>query len=259
MPLTPQQKTEIEQIIIDALQAKFQNLNPEPAVMPFHTHLLSSNRLALYSSVHSFYTSFGTTIFEPVAEKIALPRFKCTRNMKARRLISSDAESVISDIMNELTRKATVPNKKSEIARIRAVCQSGDAKPIKPTNHDLCLTSRATGEVYFIDIKTPKPNSGGFKGFKRTILEWYAVYLYENPKAPVHSIIALPYNPYAPGPYSNWTAHGMMDMGNDLWVAEGFWNFLAEDDIYNDLLGCFRRAGEATRDAVNQHFNRFNT
>ena len=48
------------------------------------------------------------------------------------------------------------------------------------------------------DIKTAKPNAGGFKEFKRTLLEWVAATLAINPDANVQSIIAIPYNPYEP-------------------------------------------------------------
>ena len=33
------------------------------------------------------------------------------------------------------------------------------------------------GAYYLFDIKTAKPNAGGFKEFKRTLLEWVAVVL----------------------------------------------------------------------------------
>jgi hypothetical protein len=67
MALTNQQITEVENVLRTSLRHKFQNYNPEPAVMPFHTRLLGKDRLALYSFIHSLNTNFGTSIFEPVA------------------------------------------------------------------------------------------------------------------------------------------------------------------------------------------------
>ena len=64
-------------------------------------------------------------------------------------------------------------------------------------------------------IKTAKPNKGGFKEFKRTLLEWTAVVLAENPNAKVNTLIAIPYNPYEPKPYSRWTMAGMLDLENE--------------------------------------------
>ena len=65
MALLKQQLNNIEQVLKDALRKKFQNYNPEPALMPFHTRLLGKDRLALFSFVHSLNTNFGTSIFEP--------------------------------------------------------------------------------------------------------------------------------------------------------------------------------------------------
>jgi hypothetical protein len=72
------------------------------------------------------------------------------------------------------------------------------------------------------DIKTAKPNKGGFKEFKRTLLEWTACILADNPNANINTLIAIPYNPYEPKPYSRWTMAGMLDLDNELKVAAEF-------------------------------------
>ena len=259
MPLTPQQRANIEQIIVTALQAKIKKFSTERSTMPFHAYLLSDDRLSPYSFIHSLYTSFGTTIFEPVAVEIASPHFKVAkRSVKAGTILSSHAQSTIEDILNKLSNGEIQPDKEAEIKHIKAVCQSGTLNTVKLTRQDLFLESN-TGEVYLIDIKTPKPNKGGFEGFKRTLLKWCAAYLYENPEATVHGIIAMPYNPYAPKDYNNWTAKGMMDLNKELLVAEEFWDFLGGDGTYTDLLECFERAGIAMRTEIDTYFARFKT
>ena len=50
-----QQKINIEKILKESLRNKFQNYNPEPAVMPFHTRLLGKDRMALFSFIHILY------------------------------------------------------------------------------------------------------------------------------------------------------------------------------------------------------------
>jgi type II restriction enzyme len=67
MALSQEQILQVENSLKNSLRNKFQNYNPEPAVMPFHTRLLGKDRLALYSFIQSINTNFGTTIFEPVA------------------------------------------------------------------------------------------------------------------------------------------------------------------------------------------------
>lgn len=202
MALTPQQITNIENTLRHSLRNKFQNYNPEPAVMPFHTRLLGQDRMALFSFIHSLNTNFGTTIFEPVAKSLAESKFKNVKlQATAGTQISTEAQRVIQDIIDNLTAATDKPVKDVEIERIRKVCQQGVMKKVKPTKVDIWLESE-TDELFLFDIKTAKPNKGGFKEFKRTLLEWVACVLAENPEAKINTLIAIPYNPYEPKPYS---------------------------------------------------------
>lgn len=249
---------ETENVLRNSLRHKFQNYNPEPASMPFHTRLLGSDRLALYAFIHSLNTNFGTSIFEPVAVALASGRFASASSQQTAGLeISSDAQLVIQDIMDNLTTATTSPCKREEIEAIRAVCQSGEMKRVKPTKVDVKLIGN-DGTIYLIDIKTAKPNAGSFKEFKRTLLEWVAVTLAGNPQANVNTMIAIPYNPYEPGPYNRWTMRGMIDLDNELKVAAEFWDFLGGIGAYNELLGCFERVGIELRPEIDEYFSRFN-
>lgn len=115
------------------------------------------------------------------------------------------------------------------------------------------------GTVHFFDLKTAKPNISNFKDFKRTLLEWIAIFLAQNPNANVNSYIAIPYNPYEPKPYERWTLKGMMDLDNELKVAEEFWDFLGNRGAYSELLNCFERVGIELRTEIDVYFKNFNT
>lgn len=257
MSLTIKQKQSIEETLKISLRNKFQNYNPEPAVMPFHTRLLGKDRLALYSFIHSLNTSFGTSIFEPVALALGKTKFDNVNNQAtAGKFISKKAEEVIQDIMNNLIAGRTKPNKEEEIERIRKVCQEGEMIEIKPTKVDVYFSNN-DNTFYLFDIKTAKPNMGGFKEFKRTLLEWVAVTLSENPTANINTLIAIPYNPYEPKPYSRWTMAGMLDLEKELKVAEEFWDFIGGEGAYDDLLDCFERVGIEMREEIDEYFSRF--
>jgi type II restriction enzyme len=258
MALTDIQKSQIQQVVINSLRNKFQNYNPEPASMPFHFRLLGKDRIALYSFIHSLSTNFGTSIFEPVAKSLAELNFSNAElQQKAGLQISSEAQQVIQNIMDNLTTAVTTPNKLQEIEAIRAVCQKGDMKTVKPTKIDLKLTEQ-DGAIYLFDIKTAKPNAGGFKEFKRTLLEWIAATLATNPTAKIQTLIAIPYNPYEPQPYNRWTMRGMLDLENELKVAEEFWDFIGGKGAYNELLDCFEKAGIELRPEIDEYFAKFN-
>lgn len=258
MALSAKQTKDIEKILKASLRNKFLNYKPEPASMPFHTRLLGKDRLALYSFIHSLNTNFGTSIFEPVGLALAQKNFKhAVSQYIAGDKISSKSQNVIQEIIDGLTTAELLPNKKEEIEAIRRVCKKGTMIKIKPTRIDLMIETNAS-ELFLFDIKTAKPNAGGFKEFKRTLLEWVAVVLASNPVAKVNTLIAIPYNPYEPEKYNRWTMRGMLDLPNELKVASEFWDFLGGKDTYGDLLGCFERVGIELRQEIDEYFKKFN-
>jgi Type II restriction endonuclease, TdeIII len=264
MALSPHQTQEIENTLANVLRKKFSNYAPEPSEMPFHTRLLGKNRLALYSFIQSLNTTFGTSVFEPVALALAKtnPNIKNAKSQAtAGNQISQDAFVAIQDILTKLTTAATAdifPNKIAEIEQIRAVCQSGGMNKVKPTKVDIWVETQA-GELFLFDLKTAKPNAGGFKEYKRTLLEWAACVLADNPTVKINTLISIPYNPYAPQPYQRWTMRGLLDLPLELKVAEEFWDFLGGTGAYQDLLDIFERVGQALAPEIDAYFEKFAT
>lgn len=259
MGLQDSQKDSIADILKSALRNKFRNYNnSEPSFMPFHTRLLGKDRLALFSFIHSLNTNFGTTIFEPIAAHLAQNSFTEVKRQSAagNSYISEEAEREIQTIIDNLRAAALEPNKDEELQKLRMVCRKGKMKKIKATRVDLYVKN-ASGELYLFDIKTAKPNKGSFIEFKRTLLEWAACVLSENPEAKVNTLIAIPYNPYEPKPYSRWTMKGMLDLEEELKVAEEFWDFLGGRGAYNDLLDIFEKVGIEMREEIDEYFARF--
>ncbi|MCG2813781.1 MAG: TdeIII family type II restriction endonuclease, partial [Thermodesulfovibrionales bacterium] len=71
MALSKKQKEHIAETLKVCLREKFQNYKPETANMPFHYRLLGKDRMALFSFIQSLNTTFGTSIYEPVAKELA--------------------------------------------------------------------------------------------------------------------------------------------------------------------------------------------
>ncbi|MBI5196140.1 MAG: TdeIII family type II restriction endonuclease, partial [Nitrospirae bacterium] len=76
MALTKKYKNHITETIKNCLRSKFQNYKPETDNMPFHYRLLGKDRMALFSFLQSLNTTFGTSIYEPVAKELAKTTFK---------------------------------------------------------------------------------------------------------------------------------------------------------------------------------------
>ena len=127
---------------------------------------------------------------------------------------------------------------------------------MKLTKVDLKLQS-ASGDIYLIDIKTAKPNAGAYREFKRTMLEWTAAMLADDPNAKIHTLIAIPYNPEHPKKYDRWTILGMLEIDQELLVAEGFWDFLGGKGCYEQLLDVFEEVGVELRDEIDEYFAKY--
>ena len=257
MPLTKSQQTEIESVIRRVLANKMSRYKPESVEMPFHARLLGKDRLALYSFIHSLSTTFGVSIFEPVAKIIAEKNFSEVKlQFEAGKKIATGADAVIIGIMNRLGSVQANPDHAAEFEAVRKAHNDGAAQTVKLPKVDVFLRDK-NGAVCFIEMKTAKPNISSFADHKRTLLRWTAAFLRQEPQAKVRAMIAIPYNPYAPKPYQRWTLRGMLDMQNQLLVGEEFWDFLAGKAIYESLLDCFERVGCEMREEINDYFSRF--
>ena len=250
------ERESIENIVESALRRKLENYNPEPAHMPFHTRLLRKDRMALYSFIHSLSTNFGTAIFEQ-AKEIAdgvFDKVKLQHKIVGR--FSSGAQKAITEIINGLSSGKREPNHAEETAQISAHAQLG--KPITKRLRSVDIYLTKGNSVFLLDLKTAKPNVGGFEKHKQDMLEWAAAILYDNPNLELRTIIAIPYNPYEPKPYTRWTLRGMLEIANQsqLMVGREFWNFLAGKDVYSDLLHCFENVGYRMSQEIDDYFKR---
>lgn len=250
--------TLIEETVATVLRDKFRTYKPETTSMPFHTRLLGRDRMALYSFIHSLSTNFGTAIFEKIAVVIATNAFdSAAAQQSVGRRLTTESQAAITTIMNGLSSGEIDPNHAQEMAILQETAQLGQPVTKKIRNVDLLL-SRGNTRI-LIDLKTAKPNIANFEGYKQMMLEWAAATLHEHPEADVRTIIAIPYNPYEPEPYGRWTIKGMLEIQyqSQLMVGAEFWDFLAGEPIYDELLACFERVGVAMREEIDDYFARF--
>lgn len=248
-------KENIIKIICSAIETKLVNYKPESHHMPFHHHLLGHDRMALFSFVQSLNTTFGVSIFEPVAKELAKDIFEVVETQyKLSQVISDDAQQAINDVMNKLSVGAEMTRK--EIDKIiLPKSLTNKTNILKTARVDIFLKNKKN--VYLIDLKTVKPNASNFMQYKRQLLEWASIYHQQDRTRQPSSFIALPYNPYHPEPYKRWTMKGMIDLQDEIKIAEEFWNFLAGENIYENLLDCFLESGKILRPALDRKFKEF--
>jgi predicted nucleotidyltransferase len=170
--------------------------------------------------------------------------------------IDTETENLISDIHYKLRKGEIATNKNNEVEQIRKVIKKGAAKFDPDSITDLFVKIKNT-ENYF-DITSAKPNMKEFVALKLKLLRWTALKLSQDKNAKVFTRLSIPYNPYHPEPYERWTLKGLYDLDNgEILVGEEFWNFVASDNIYEELLDVFQKVGEELKDEIDKKFADF--
>ena len=263
----------IKKMLIDVVTKKLTEYNPETENMPFHFRLIGRNKYALFSFIQSINTTFGMSIWEQTALLLAEHKWArvqrqvdvvndrivpCRgRQYKLKRAVYEGMLQTIDKYMIKLSSGNREASKRSELSLLRNAFKKGRIISVDKECADLYLRSKS-GKEYFIDITSAKPNMKEFKAMKRKILMWQAVRLTGNPKRRVEGRIAIPYNPYYPKPYERWTLKGLYDLKrNEVMVGKEFWNFVAQEDVYDDLLEVFADAGNELKPIIDKTFEIF--
>ncbi|MFH1608234.1 MAG: TdeIII family type II restriction endonuclease, partial [archaeon] len=217
----------------------------ETTSMPFLTRLMQDKeKVASYSFIHSLLTTLGMSIYEEVSRIIAEPHFdNVETGYDVKGEISNEENSVISKILQEIKNRMRKADKEIEIKEILK-CKSDGGRKIK-IRADLFL--KKGDDEYYIEIKTAKPNIDVFVKSKQKLLEWIALR-----KKKVNTILAIPYNPYAPEPYSRFTMQGFLDEEKELYVAEKFWELLGGKGTYEEVLEIFDEIGKEFKEKIQE-------
>ena len=257
MSLSSKTKQGIAELLITTVREKLRVYQPETIHMPFHHRLLGKDRYAMFSFVQSINTTFGISIWEQAAVILS----KGTGNFAERQYkllgeVDEGAERLIADIHYKLRKGDIAADKRGEVEQVRRQVKQGKAKVDPDSVVDLFVKIEDM-ENYF-DITSAKPNMKEFVALKLKLLRWTALRLSQNKNAKVFTRLAIPYNPYHPEPYERWTLKGLYDLeSGEILVGEEFGNFVASDNIYEELLDIFQEVGEELRGELDKKFTEF--
>ncbi len=240
MSLSVITKNKIAELLTTKVRNKLRVYQPETVNMPFHHRLFGKDRYAMFSFIQSMNTTFGMSIWEQVAIILAQDTGSYgNRQYKLLGEIDRETEEFVRDIHYKLREGNINPNMIRQAEEIRSRIRKGQARLDPDSIVDLFVKT-GQAENYF-DITSVKPNMKEFVALKLKLLRWTALRLSQDENAQVFTRLAIPYNPYHPQPYERWILKGLYDLENaeDL-VGEVFWNFVASDNIYNELLDVFQ-------------------
>lgn len=204
MPLSNQQKQEIEELLVHTLEKKLRRYNRETSYLPFLAALIqNSEKIAAYSFIHSLATSLGMSIYEQISVIITKNQVQqCFRNYGVGGAISPAQKKVIQNIINEIRNKERKADLKSEIVEVLNASFAGAKFQSDGNIADFYMLK--DNEEYYFEIKTSKPNTDIFARSKIKLLEWIA-----RRQKEIKVFLALPYNPYYPNSYRRFSEVGI--------------------------------------------------
>ena len=231
--------SQIKSLIEAKISEKLQNYSAETEYKPFFEAIFNKETIALASIMQSLYTSFGMSIYEQMA--IILSRgagYGAQSQYDLLGSIDKETESLITQICNDRGRK---PNKIEEIELIRKSIRPGSPKRDVEGRVDIFIVNKKQEEIY-VDITTVKPNMKEFRALRKKMLRWCALRFSQKHGVKIKTYIGIPYNPYHPEKYGRWSA--CYDPAEDILVQEDLWECFAGYDVFDELIGVFKEAGQ---------------
>lgn len=244
-------KAAVKKLIKNVILSKIDNYNAESEYKPFFQAIFTKEQILTHTIVHSFYTSFGMSIYERLVKILAEGAgYEAHTQYDLLGEIDDKTEAIISKIDMDLRTGKRKPDMKSEFEDIKKSIQRGKLLDDPDKRVDVYINKPNGTEAYF-DITSPKPNVKEFVALKKKLLRWIGLRLSIDENAKVITALGLPYNPYYPKPYNRWTKGNMYD-STQLMVGEDFWNFVAGEKIYNEFIEIFKEVGEELRGKVKE-------
>ena len=244
-------RNKVKELIKRVILLKIENYNAETEYRPFFQAIFTKEQVLTHTIIHSFYTTFGISIYEQLAKVLAEGAgYEAYTQYDLLGEIDNRTEAIISKIDMELRSNKRRPDMELEFEEIKNSIQKGKLLQDPDKRVDIFIKKKDGTEAYF-DITSPKPNIKEFVALKKKLLIWIGLRLSADKNTRVIVALGLPYNPYYPKPYKRWTTRNMYD-SCQLMVGEDFWNFVAGEEIYDEFIEIFKEIGEELREEIKE-------
>ncbi len=209
---------------------------------PFHESLLPDGILRVTEFERSFSTKLGTT-FEECARLIAKSVHKnAERGYRVRGRVTAKAIKRIEAITTKIGSggmKFKYPDLVKEIVEL----SSSGIGVERVSIADLYIETK-TGEKWFFEIKSPKPNKGQCLEATGRLLQIQAITHADYPKS--KAFYATAYNPYGveKSTYRHSFTVNYMDLANEVLIGKEFWDMVGGKGTYEEVLSIYQEVGK---------------
>ncbi|MEK7637219.1 MAG: TdeIII family type II restriction endonuclease [Patescibacteria group bacterium] len=218
------------------------NESKDGELKPFHESLLLDGVLRVAEFERSFSTKLGTT-FEECARLIAKSVHKnAERGFRVRGVVTAKAIKRIEAITNQIGSggmKWKYPDLVKEVVEL----SEGGRGVERVSIADLFIETKS-GEEWFFEIKSPKPNKGQCLEATGRLLQVQAITHEKYPKA--KAFYATAYNPYGieKSTYRHSFVVNYMDLASEVLVGKEFWDLIGGKGTYEEVLSIYQEVGK---------------
>ena len=243
--------TEIEKLI-ESLIHKYLS-GWEPSTMQPLEQIFPKER-RIQSIMHGLFTSFGTTLWEELAKKLARDNGFIVLNEKEF-MKQEKYPKKLETILSRWVKKREDSKKEIPLSGYISELKKKVSTLPYQTYSTISLTSGEGIDVwlkkdnieYAFDIKTVQINKGSGLKFNKTLMNWYAYRTLSDPNLEFKAYIAFPYNPYTP--LSWWSKNGgrakPLIENEDVLIENYFWDFLSgEKNTWALINQAFKNVGK---------------
>ncbi len=209
---------------------------------PFHAALIPPELLRIQNFFRSFSTSLGQGVFEYIAKIVTESNDKwidVKLHYKFGAVSSPNIQSIIDNFIEDILNKTKKPYPYPPSVLLNSKNQKKNSKNRKKIVVDLSFRDK-NENIYFIEIKSPKPNKDQTRQTKEKFL--FLLSSYSNSKI----YYALPYNPYGENKSDyRWGFTKMFfDLDEEVLIGKEFWDFIGGANTYEEILKIFRKVGK---------------
>jgi len=220
----------------------FRNKSKDADLKPFHESLLPDGILRISEFERSFSTKLGTT-FEECARLIGKSVHKnAERGHRVRGIVSAEAVKCIEGITSGIGSggmKSKYPDLVKEVVEL----SKGATGVERVSIADLYIETKS-GEEWFFEIKSPKPNKGQCLEATGRLLQIQALMSAKYPKS--KAFYATAYNPYGleKSTYRHSFVLNYMDLENEVLIGKEFWDIVGGKGTYEEVLSIYQEVGK---------------